>query len=331
MSLTFLRTGETLFEGTPRASRRHTRPTLDIAFVNNMPDAALRSTERQFSSLIEGAAGSVAVRLHLYALPGISRGEEARDYLAARYGAFDDLLRTSFDAAIVTGNEPRAARLDAEPYWPELARLIDWAETHTATSLWSCLAAHAAVLHLSGIERRPLPEKLSGIYEGGVVGSDPLLAGIGRRIAVPHSRWNALRAGDLREGGYSLISESAEAGVDLFTLTRRSKFVFMQGHPEYDTDTLMREYRRDVGRFLASDMAAYPREPANYFSHEAAAILRAFRRRAETHRNPALFAVFPNVATPCAIANRWQPSARRFYRNWLDEIVALKGLTAAGA
>ena len=38
-------------------------PVLDIGLVNNMPDAALDSTERQFVELLDGAARDVVVRL----------------------------------------------------------------------------------------------------------------------------------------------------------------------------------------------------------------------------------------------------------------------------
>ena len=312
----------------PRALRRRGR-TIDIAFVNNMPDNALQSTERQFRAALLGAAGQTSVRLHLFALPGIVRSEDIARHIASAYGAFDTLLSRSFDALIVTGTEPRAARLDHEPYWNDLARLVDWADGNTRSSLWSCLAAHAAVLHLHGIERHFLGTKLSGVFECGVDSLDPLLEGVSPRIAVPHSRWNELRRKDLFANGYRILSESADAGVDMFTLEKRSRLVFLQGHPEYETDSLLREYRRDVGRFLRDEAETYPNEPANYFNPEASAILRAFRRRALANRKPQLFDVFPNVASPFAITNRWRQATELIYRNWIDEIVVAGASTTA--
>ena len=163
--------------------------------------------------------------------------------------------------------------------------------------------------------------KLSGIFECEIDGLDPLMDGVSPRIAVPHSRWNEVGRNDLLSNVYRILSESPEAGVDMFTLQKRSRFVFLQGHLEYDADTLLREYRRDVGRYLRGQAEAYPNEPANYFSPEASAILRAFRRRALSNRSPQLFDVFPNVASPFAITNRWRKTAELFYRNWIDEIV----------
>jgi homoserine O-succinyltransferase/O-acetyltransferase len=42
---------------------------LEIGLVNNMPDAALRSTERQFRTILTEAAGGAPFRLTLFFLP----------------------------------------------------------------------------------------------------------------------------------------------------------------------------------------------------------------------------------------------------------------------
>src|SRR4051794_24237826 len=132
--------------------RRVARP-LEIALVNNMPDAALLATERQFAGLLAAAAGEAfEVTLRFYALADVPRGELARAGMQDRYAGLDALEAAGADALIVTGTEPKAADLRDEPYWPELARLIDWARRATRSTLFSCLAAHAAALHLDGIE-----------------------------------------------------------------------------------------------------------------------------------------------------------------------------------
>ena len=46
------------------------------------------------------------------------------------------------------------------------------------------------------------------------------------------------------------LTRSDEAGVGLFAKTQGSLFFFVQGHPEYEAETLLREYRRDIGRYL---------------------------------------------------------------------------------
>ncbi len=307
-----------------KARAREAEPALDIARVTNLPEAAFRATERQFSGLVRAAAGRTPVRIHLFSMTDPAPIE------GGGYAPCRAMLGRSFDAAIVTGKEPRAPRLDQEPYWRDLTAVVDWAQTNTLSTVWSCLAAHAAVLHLDGVERRPLPEKLSGVFPCEPSTPHPLLDGLGARVLTPHSRLNALAEGDLVARGYRILTKSQEVGVDAFLRQDKSLFVFLQGHPEYDTDTLQREYRRDVGRFLRGEREDYPREPDHYFSPEAQTVLRAFKRRALANRHPNLIEVFPNVATPFAIANGWNPGAVRFYRNWLRELAARKARVQTG-
>src|SRR5205085_7346014 len=124
-------------------------------------------------------------------------------------------------------------------YWASLANVIDWAEHNTSSTIFSCLAAHAAVLHLDGIHRHPLADKCCGVYDCLKVSDDPIVAGAPSPVRMPHSRWNDLREGHLASNGYRVLARSA-AGADLFVKQWRSLFVFFQGHPEYDSDSLLR-------------------------------------------------------------------------------------------
>src|SRR3954468_16655983 len=184
-----------------------------IGLVNNMPDAALRATERQFLRLLR-APGELEVQVRLFYLPEIQRGQAAREHLLARYAPAEELRHARLDALIVTGCEPKAPKLPDEPYWATLAALVEWAKRNTVSTIWSCLAAHAAVLQLDGIERRPRSTKLSGVYDFAAASSHPLLSGAGPSVRVPHSRLNGLRASDLVAHGYELLTYSDEIGVD---------------------------------------------------------------------------------------------------------------------
>ena len=97
-----------------------------------------------------------------------------------------------------------------------MTKLIDWARDNTASTIWSCLAAHAAVLHADGIGRKLLDQKLSGVFECEAAADDALFADLGSRLRVPHSRLNDLPEPALRAAGYRLLSRSATAGVDAF-------------------------------------------------------------------------------------------------------------------
>src|SRR5438105_15413697 len=87
---------------------------LEIGLINNMPDAALESTERQFLDLLAAAAGDVSVHLRLLALPQVPRSEQAQQYLRARYTDVGEIHGRRLDGLIVTGTEPLAASLRDE-------------------------------------------------------------------------------------------------------------------------------------------------------------------------------------------------------------------------
>src|SRR5204862_436740 len=74
-----------------------------VGLVNNMPDAALASTEAQFSALLAAAAGRHSVQLRFSSLPEVPRGPDARARIARGYCPIETLLAAEPDALIVTG------------------------------------------------------------------------------------------------------------------------------------------------------------------------------------------------------------------------------------
>ncbi len=296
---------------------------VDIALVNNMPDAALDATERQFRALLSAAGAELDVRLTLYALPEVPRTEFGRRQVG-KYAPMDDLWGRRYDGLIVTGTEPQAADLKDEPYWESLTRLLEWAEGSTYSTILSCLAAHAGILHLDGIVRQPLGDKRFGVFECVRVCDHPLTAEAPGRLQMPHSRWNDIPEDALRACGYRVLMRSEDAGVDTFVKQRQSLFVFLQGHPEYEAVTLLLEYRGDVARYLRSERDTYPPMPQGYFDEEIETELAALRDRALADRREALLADFPTATAAARVTNNWRPSAERFYRNWLGYIAAAK-------
>jgi homoserine O-succinyltransferase/O-acetyltransferase len=288
---------------------------LTIGLINNMPDPALQATERQFMRLLRRATGDIRIDFHCFSLPSVTRSQSARGRVEAQYTDVIDLDRLPIDGLIVTGAEPHAATLDGEAYWRDLTGIIDWAKDNTRSTIWSCLAAHAAVLHLDGVERRPLDAKCSGIYDCFNVSDHWLTDGLASPIKIAHSRLNELSARDLIASGYHLLTQSPDAGVDSFTKDFGSQFIFFQGHPEYEALSLEREYLRDISRFLNGERGIYPALPAGYFDHETEQRLLAFAARAHAERRPALSGELPertlreDVATGAA--------ATLMFRNWL--------------
>jgi homoserine O-succinyltransferase len=291
---------------------------INVGLINNMPDSALIATERQLFEVLNAAAGRVPVHLKFYALPNVPRTDWGRQYIRRFYCDIDDLSDADLDGLIVTGAEPRTPNLAEEPYWDQLGKLIDWAQENTVTAVWSCLAVHAAILYLEGIDRNPLADKCIGIFEQTKMLDHPLTKGVPSRVRIPHSRWNEVREDALQSRGYSILTKSADAGVDMFVkLQKRSLFVFFQGHPEYEAQSLLGEYRRDVGRFLRREMEAYPTMPKKYFDDQSEQLLTDFQRRALSNRCNELLARFPVERVAADLKCTWHSAATRIYRNWL--------------
>jgi homoserine O-succinyltransferase len=307
----------------PTRVRDSDQNCLEIGLINNMPDAALDATVRQFRGLLAAAAGDTAVRLTLYTLPEVPRSDLGRQQVSG-YANIDDLWDRRHDGLIVTGAEPQAADLEDEPYWQSLTRVLEWAEHHTYSTILSCLAAHAGILHIDGIARRPLGDKRFGVFECVPVSDHPLTATAPNRLQMPHSRWNEVPEEALLACGYRVLTRSADAGVDAFVKQRKSLFVFFQGHPEYDAITLLLEYRRDIGRFLRGERDTYPPMPHGYFDEETVSALTTLQERSLTDRREERLAEFPIALAADRVTNNWRSTAEGLYRNWLRCIGAAK-------
>jgi homoserine O-succinyltransferase/O-acetyltransferase len=296
-----------------------------IAFVNNMPDAALEDTEMQFFELLDAAAGDVPVSVKLHSLSGVPRGERGQEHLNNFYSSTDNLFNDRFDGMIMTGTEPRQPNLRNEPYWSALANVLDWAESNTVSTILSCLAAHAGVLYSDGISRHPLNDKQFGVFAFDKAGQHQLTSSIADQIRFPHSRWNEVQADALKSCGYTVLAQSPEGGVDSFVKQKnRSLFLHFQGHPEYDAQTLLKEYRRDIRRFLRGERETYPSMPKSYFDAGGERLATKFREVLIADRREELMEDFPEAGLVGALRKTWDSSATGIYRNWLRYVTEKK-------
>jgi homoserine O-succinyltransferase len=289
---------------------------LTIGLINNMPDAALQATERQFMRLLRQAAGDMRIDFHCFSLPSVRRSQPAKGRLDGQYTDIADIGRLPIDGLIVTGAEPLATKLSGETFWQDLTGIVDWAKSNTRSTIWSCLAAHAAVLHLDGIERQRLETKCSGIYDCLKVSRHWLTDSLPSPFKVAHSRLNELRSDELTAKGYQVLALSSRGSVDSFVKDVGSHFIFFQGHPEYEALSLEREYLRDISRFLTGERDACPGLPAGYFDTETEQKLVTFATRAQTERRPALTAELPDRTLRQDIA--MGSAATVMFRNWLN-------------
>ncbi len=298
---------------------------LHIGFLNMMPDAALQATEVQFMRLVGGSNQIAQFYVYPFTIPELPRSPETQAYIDRYYVSFDDLRRDGLDALIITGANVANPSLQQEPFWEPLQEIINWANEHVTSTLCSCLATHAIAQALHSIERRRLPKKRWGVYTHRITGAyHPLLRDINTRFDVPHSRNNDVSRAQLEAAGFTVLVYSEEGGVHMAVGPDKLRIVYLQGHPEYDRVSLLKEYKREVNRFIAGERADYPPHPDNYFSPAAAEIADEYHHIVENGlRQGTPIPPFPEAQIKPHLDNTWRDTGKAIFNNWLGLVYQL--------
>ena len=292
---------------------------LHIGFLNMMPDAALQATERQFIRLVGSCNRIAQFFVYPFSLPELSRSPDTTAYIERFYSRFEDLRDEGLDALIITGANVANPALDQEPFWDPLIEVARWAWENVTTILCSCLATHALLKHVNGIDRQPLPQKRWGVYSHRVTApGHPLLREINTRFDAPHSRYNDISREQLEAAGLTVLAESDEGGVHMAVSPDQFRIVYFQGHPEYDYNSLLKEYKREVFRFLGRELDAPPPFPEHYFNDEAAGIAQAWVEKATQCRDRGEpYPDFDERRLEALVDNTWGDTAKAIVNNWL--------------
>jgi homoserine O-succinyltransferase len=295
---------------------------LHIGLLNMMPDAALAATERQFFRLINESNQIAQFYVHPFTLSGLERSAAAREYLDLYYEPFDRIRDEGLDALIITGANVTLPDLAQEPFWQPLIEVIDWAAERVTSTLCSCLATHAVLQFRYGQRRVPLPAKRWGVYPHRVVRkAHPLVNDVNTLFDVPHSRFNAISRAQFEAAGLHVLVESEEAGAHLAVSEDGFRLVFCQGHPEYDTVSLLKEYKREVNRFAAGARADYPPFPENYIRLKDRAILEEHRERVISALERGEYPPeVPEARVAVGLDNTWHDTAEGVVGNWMGQI-----------
>lgn len=259
---------------------------LQIALLNLMPTKEV--TECQLLRLLANSPLPIAVTL-LHMESHVSKNTDA-SHLSSYYEVFSSIKNRSFDGLIITGAPVEQLPFEEVDYWDELCRVMEWSKTHVRSTLHICWGAQAGLYYHYGIDKHPLPQKLSGIYTHRVLQPNhPLLRGFDDVYLAPHSRHTGVSADEIAANpNLSLLTVSDDAGVHIVAEQNGRSF-FVTGHSEYDRDTLLKEYQRDVGRGLN------PHVPVNYLPED------------DPTRQPPM---------------RWRAYAQLLFTNWVHNFVA---------
>ncbi len=238
-----------------RAITQDIRP-LKILLLNLMPKKI--ETETQLSRLLGNSP--LQVELELIHTKSHQSKNTPQEHMLAFYKTFDDVKDRTFDGMIITGAPVEHMPFEEVEYWEELCEIMEWTKTHVHSTFHICWGAQAGLYYHFGIDKKPLDEKMFGIFPHTVDYNHPILfRGFDDVFMVPHSRHTTIDIEDVKKcKEIKILSTSKEAGVYAMA-TKNGKQIFITGHSEYDAGTLAAEYVRDL------DAGKPIKVPVNYF------------------------------------------------------------------
>ena len=310
---------------TPERARAQDIREMHVGLLNMMPDAALEATERQFFRLVGESNQIAQFYMHPFTLPELPRGKAAAAHIERYYDSFEQLKREGLDALIITGANVTQPDLALEPFWEPLGEVIEWAWENVTSTLCSCLATHAVLQLRHGQRRQRLPAKRWGVFQHEVVDrTHPLVNDVNTRFDVPHSRYNEVSRAQFEAAGLRVLVESVSDGVHLAVSGDGFRTVYFQGHPEYDTVSLLKEYKREVNLYVTGQRGDYPPVPDNYLGPQAQAILDEHRQRLDDAlANGAPLPEFPEKLIAGQLHNTWHDTGEAIINNWMGFVYQL--------
>ncbi len=238
-----------------RANAQDIRP-LEIAIINLMPTKIV--TETQLMRLLSNSP--LQINVTLVSTTSYVGKNTPIEHLTRFYKTFEEIKDKKFDGMIITGAPVEEIEFSEVKYWKELEEIFEFAKKSVTSTMFICWGAQAALHYFYGIEKHLLPKKLFGVFKHKkLVKYDMLLKGTDDRFFMPHSRHTTVSQDDIKNcRELVLLAASKEAGAGIMR-SKDNKFIFITGHAEYDRDTLLLEYQRDLDKGLDIE------PPVNYF------------------------------------------------------------------
>ncbi len=271
--------------GEGRAARQDIRP-LRIGLLNLMPMKI--TTETQFARLI--GATPLQIDLQLIRMSEHQSRHTAPLHMETFYRTFTEVEASGekFDGLIITGAPIEHLDFEQVTYWEELTRVFAWTRTHVHSTFGVCWGGMAMAWHFHRIPKHILDHKAFGCFRQRVLApTSPYLRGFSDDVLIPVSRWTEMRQADLDAvPGLRTLIGSDEVGPCLVEdAAHRALWIF--NHFEYDSETLKKEYDRDVANGTPINV------PLNYYPDD------------DPSRVP---------------LNRWRSHAHLLYGNWINAI-----------
>ena len=267
-----------------RAMTQDIRP-LKILILNLMPKKI--ETETQLARLLGNTPLQVEPTL-IRTKSHVSKNV-AEEHLIAFYKTFDDVKHLTFDGMIITGAPVEHLAFEEVEYWEELCEIMEWSKTNVHSTFHICWGAQAGLYYHFGINKKPLSEKMFGVFEHTLDYKKAILfRGFDDVFYVPHSRHTTVLREDVEQVPELKILASSEKAGLYAIMTKGGKQIFITGHSEYDCDTLNNEYVRDLSQGKPIKI------PENYYPND-------------------------DPSKPPLV--RWRAHANLIYSNWLNYFV----------
>lgn len=266
-----------------RAQKQDIRP-LRVAIVNLMPTKEV--TETQLIRML--ANTPLQVDLQLLTMDSHDSKNTDKNHLDNFYKTFEEIKNQRFDGMIITGAPVEFLPFEEVDYWKELTEIMEYSKSNVFSTLHICWGAQAGLYYHYGINKHELPSKLFGVYKHKLKDKkSELTRGFDEEFYAPHSRHTQVEKADiLKIPELKILAESDDTGAHIIS-TKDKRRIFVQGHAEYDRETLKLEYDRDIRKGLRIDV------PKNYFKDD----------------NPAK-----------GIVVKWSGHGNLFFANWLNYI-----------
>lgn len=238
-----------------RAVNQDIRP-LDILILNLMP----LKEDTELCLLRSLSNTPLQVNISFIRTVSYESKNVSVSHLERFYTDFSKVKSRKWDGLIITGAPVELMEFEDVEYWKELTEIMDWSEKNVTSTLHICWGAQAGLYYRYGIKKIILDKKLSGIYKHYTFHKrTPLVRGFDDSFFVPQSRYTGVDKNAIMSNeNLEIVSESKETGPYLI-IGENGKNIFVTGHPEYDTMTLDKEYRRDL------DKGINPEIPCNYY------------------------------------------------------------------
>ena len=176
-----------------RASTQDIRP-LEIVVLNLMPTKVV--TETQLSRLLGNTP--LQVRLELMKTSTYVSKNTSQDHLVTFYKTFEELKHRKFDGMVITGAPVENMPFEDVDYWQELCEIMEWTKTNVHSTLHICWGAQAGLYYHYGIQKKPLPQKLFGVFRHHAdYKRSILLRGFDDVFWAPHSRHTTVEREDI--------------------------------------------------------------------------------------------------------------------------------------